>query len=192
MRTLIAVSVVLFLTPGASLAFQGPVGERVRVEVPHPFEGTLIRVGTLEGVDDHTVWVRVNGQILRLDRSQANPSLQAPGNKSKAGALWGVGLGMFAGGLYSYASYDAEYYDIRRCTQRPGAMLGSLYGASCRTVGQGEEGSRTADTVVGASVGLLAGGLIGYLLGTAVHQWVPLAEHSVQVEPSGIRVSLNH
>lgn len=191
MRALLFATLLFATAATPASAFQNPlVGTKVRVEVPHPFEGSARHLGVVEGVSAERIQVRVRDRLYDLDGDSARPHVQLPGNKRGAGALVGLGIGLVVGGLYAYSTYEPDYYDVTRCTQRRGAMMGSLYGATCRTVGQEDAGSRGVRTFGGASLGALGGGLIGLIVGSAIHEWAPVDLSGVQVSPDGIAVSM--
>ena len=191
MLSLLFVVLLSSIAATPAVAFQSPlVGTEVSVRVPHPFEGSERHLGVIEGVSGDRIHVRVRDRLLDLDTATARPQIQLDGRKHEVGGAIGLAIGLVVGGLYAYSTYEPDYQAVRRCTQRPGAMMGSLYGATCRTVGREDAGSRGGRILGGASLGALGGGLVGLLVGSAVREWAPLDLSRVQVSPDGIAVSI--
>lgn len=131
------------------------VGSKVRISAPS-FAGGITK-GTLAGLSKDTLELRINNKTLRIERSSIKYLWRISGEKSHTftGALIGLPAGALAGMAVTALTCDPGFEEL------------------CTRVG----------LLVGAGVGLIAGGIIGSR--TKSERW-----EEVDVNKIGLNIGL--
>lgn len=144
-------------------------GTRVSVLVPHPFGQQVRRSMVLDRIEGDSIWVHGAYVTTALAVAQAQPRVPAGGNYGKQGSIAGALIGAVAGGFVGHANYDPP---PRSCSPGGTSMLFGDYGPSCS--GGYDSPAHTLETVGGASIGMLGGLLVGWMVGSKIERWTPL------------------
>jgi len=167
MSLLAVTAVALPASPAAAQEAGGPVGERVRLSAPHLPGGAV--VGQLLRVEDAAFVIRAGdpmetGRVVEVPRELVTAVEVSTGTERRTGrgALLGAALGAGAGGMFGAMTFD-----------EPGLLFNS------------RAESAAAGAVAIGAIGLLVGGVAGFLARTDTWREVPAGGWSVYRQPDG-------